>query len=182
MALGPQITSFSAARLEKDGEPNGWSTHGGARVGFDGGLKFEFHGSQVTSDAGLLPYRDLDDTLGLTTMVGGLLHDWRTGKNTQRSMTALLRQTFFSRLAGHENASSTPGEGRVADTGLVLGDQSCAGAEERAEEAEDQPHQVHRIASFGLLKVDRSRSARRRRNAQILVYQPRCSFREVHLA
>ncbi len=75
------------------------------RVGFDGGLKLVFHGSQVTSDAGLLPYRDLDDALGLTALPGDLLHDWLTGKNTRHTLTALRRETIFSHLGGYEDTN-----------------------------------------------------------------------------
>src|SRR3954468_9584915 len=76
-----------------------------ARVEFDRKIKLEFHGSTVTSDAGLLAYRELDEALRLTSTAATGLHDTRTGQNTQHSLLALLRQSIYSRLAGYEDVN-----------------------------------------------------------------------------
>jgi len=75
------------------------------RVGFDRAIKLRFHGAKVSSDAGLFPYRDLDEAAGLTESGASHLFDFRTGTNIQHSMAALLRQSVYSRLAGYEDVN-----------------------------------------------------------------------------
>ena len=75
------------------------------RVNFDRKLKLEFHGTKVTSDAGLLAFRELDEALGLTTMIKPDFSDNRKGRNTQHNIIALLRQSIYSRLAGYEDTN-----------------------------------------------------------------------------
>jgi hypothetical protein len=75
------------------------------RVGFDRAITLEFHGARVSSDAGLFPYRDLDDAAQLTESGALALFDDRTGSNIQHSLTALLRQSVYSRLAGYEDVN-----------------------------------------------------------------------------
>ena len=44
-------------------------------VGSDSGLRLEFHGAEVTFDAGLFTYRVLDDAPGIFDSVSSLLYD-----------------------------------------------------------------------------------------------------------
>jgi hypothetical protein len=75
------------------------------QLDFDHRLKLEFHGTKVTRDAGLPAYRELDGALGLTSTVDSEFRDTRTGKNTRHSITALLRQSIYSRPAGYDDTN-----------------------------------------------------------------------------
>ena len=75
------------------------------RVGFDSAIKLEFHGARVSSDAGLFAFRDLDEAIQLTESSAAELFDFRTGTNVRHAMTALLRQSIYSRLAGYEDVN-----------------------------------------------------------------------------
>jgi hypothetical protein len=53
-------------------------------------------GSQVTSDAGLLAVRELDERLGLSQLISDNLTDARRVKNTQLPLPDPLLQPIYS--------------------------------------------------------------------------------------
>ena len=99
----------------------GESKPGCLRVVFDRRLKLEFHGSKITSDAGLLAYRELDDALGLTEMAEGVFHDSRTGKNGWHGMTGQFRQSVFGRLGGYDDVNDADRLGRDPAMRWIVG-------------------------------------------------------------
>ena len=74
---------------------------GNVRLGFDRRVRLKFHGSKISSDGGLLLFRELDQVLGLHETAGGFLRDTRTGHNRLHALVGLLRQSVFGRLAGY---------------------------------------------------------------------------------
>ena len=83
----------------------GESTYARATLRFDRRLRLEFRGATITSDAGLLAFRELDDALGLTETPSECLQGSRGGRNVQHQLVALLRQSVYSRLAGYEDTN-----------------------------------------------------------------------------
>ena len=86
-------------------DPTSEAGRGALKLDFDRSLVLQFRGSAITSDAGLLPYRELDDALSLTDTGADVLSDTRTGRNGRRRLAGLLRRSVFGRLAGYEDVN-----------------------------------------------------------------------------
>ncbi len=84
--------------------PVGAGSEPGERVDFDRRVRLEFHGTQLSSDGGLLVMRELDDALGLSDLASGGLSDSRKGANKTHQLDGLFRQSVYGRLAGYEDA------------------------------------------------------------------------------
>jgi len=93
------------------------------RLDFDRRLKLEFHRTKITSDPGLLAYREFDEALGLTSTIDVKLRDIRTGKNAQNGLAALLKQSIYSRLAGYDGTNDAERLALYPDCGILTGDE-----------------------------------------------------------
>ena len=109
-------------------DPTGEADKGTLRLDFDRRLLLQFRDSAITSDAGLLAYRELDDTLGLTDTGADRLADARTGKNGRHRLAGLLRQSVFGRLAGYEDVNDAERLCRDPAMRWVVGDRAITGS------------------------------------------------------
>ena len=109
-------------------DPTGEAKTEALRLNFDRRLLLQFRGSVITSDGGLLAYRELDDVLGLTTSGGERLAEARTGRNRRHLLVGLLRQSVFGRLAGYEDVNDA--ERLCHDPAMrwVVGDRAITGS------------------------------------------------------
>src|SRR5829696_7004873 len=108
-------------------DPTGEADRSALRLDFDRRLMLQFRGSTITSDAGLLAYRELDDALHLTDTGADTLADARTGKNGRHRLAGLLRQSVFGRLAGYEDVDDADRLCRDPAMRWVVDDRAIAG-------------------------------------------------------
>jgi hypothetical protein len=109
-------------------DPTGEADRGALRLNFDRRLMLQFRGRVIISDVGLLPYRKLDDTLGLTDTGGDMLADARSGRNGRHRPVGLLRQSVFGRLAGYEDVNDADRLCRDPPMRWVVGDRAITGS------------------------------------------------------
>ena len=99
----------------------GESTDSRVTLQFDRRLRPEFHGATITSDAGPLACRELDDALGLTETATACLQESRGGRNVQHQLVAPLRQSVYSRLAGYEDTNDAERLAQDAAKRVIVG-------------------------------------------------------------
>lgn len=116
------------------GDPTGEAPGGALRLDFDRRLRLQFRGAVITSDAGLVAYRELDDALGLTACAGDVLEDARTGKNGRHVFVGLLRQSVFGRLAGYDDVNDADRLCHDPAMRWIVGDRAPQGAAASASE------------------------------------------------
>ena len=101
--------------------------NGVLRLDFNRHLKLKFHGSKVTSDTWMLPFRELDDAVGLTGITGDVLTDTRRGKNGGHGFVGQFRQSIFGRLGGYDDVNDADRLGRDPAIRWIVGGRAIKG-------------------------------------------------------
>ncbi len=70
----------------------------------DKAVDLDFAGGRLSSDAGLVLLKDIDDQLGLTRALADVLADARDARRIHFTPADLLKQRIFQIAAGYEDA------------------------------------------------------------------------------
>ena len=97
------------------------------QLDFDPRVRLEFHGSKISSDGGLLLYRELDEAFGRFDKTVRFLRDTRKGKSGVYTLMGLLRQSVFGRLAGYEDVNDAQLWGRDLVIRQIIGGLAVGG-------------------------------------------------------
>ena len=65
----------------------------------------DFDGGLISTDAGLLPIRQLDGRLGWSAAVADILDDSRQAAKVEHVLPAVVRQRLFALIAGYADAN-----------------------------------------------------------------------------
>jgi Transposase DDE domain group 1 len=68
-------------------------------------VELDFNGGRLSSDAGVVLLKDIDDHLGLTRALAAVLSDPRDGRRIHFTPEDLLKQRIFQIAAGYEDAN-----------------------------------------------------------------------------
>src|SRR6266480_5289503 len=68
-------------------------------------VELDFDGGRLSSDAGLVLLKDIDDQLGLTHALAAVLADSRDARRIHFTSEDLLKQRIFQIAAGYEDAN-----------------------------------------------------------------------------
>ena len=97
------------------------------RVAFDRRIKLEIDGARITSDGGLLAYRELDDTFGLTTIAALRLAEVGVARTFATGCLACCARPVYGSLAGYEDVNEAERLARDPAMRAIVGREGAAG-------------------------------------------------------
>ena len=128
------------------------------KLDFDSKVRVEFRGATITSDAGLLACRELDDALSLTDSADEFLKESRAGKNILHQLIPLLRQSVYSRLAGYDDTNDADRLSQDPALRVVVGwkgpDRNAASTNEMGRFETELLTQKENLKGIGRLNVE----------------------------
>jgi hypothetical protein len=75
------------------------------RPNFNRSILIDFQGAEVSSDAGFILLREIDDRFSIIAPMGDCLEDLRSPAHTKHALVQMVRQRVYQIAAGYEDCN-----------------------------------------------------------------------------